>query len=88
MSEEVIAFENLLNMFHYVGVEKPTSHEGTPFNMNQCQEAETTQMTSGTQFNQRKNQNTYFLSSKSKPNKSSGIVLTARRNKANIIVTS
>jgi len=41
-------------------VEKPTRHEGTPSNMNQCQEAETTQMRSGTQFNQRKYQDTFF----------------------------
>ena len=47
-------------MFHYVGVEKPTSHEGTPSNLNQCKEAETTQMTSATQFNQGKYQNTLF----------------------------
>ena len=81
MSEEVIVFENLLNMFHYVGVEKPTSHEGTPSNMNQCEEAETTQMRNGTQFNQRKHQNTYYvLSSKSKPYKNSKVLLTARRN--------
>ena len=71
-------------MFRYVGVEKPTSHEGTPSNMNQCKEAETTQMTSGTQVNQGKYQYTYyFLSSKSKPNKSIRIVLTTRTNKAN-----
>ena len=43
-------------MFHYIGVEKATSYEGTPFNLNQCEEAETTEMTSGTQFNQGKYQ--------------------------------
>ena len=47
-------------MFHYIGVEKPTSYEGTPFNLNQCEEAETTEMTSGTQFDQGKYQNTLF----------------------------
>ena len=75
-------------MFHYIGVEKPTSYEGAPFNLNQCEEAETTEMTSGTQFDQGKYQNTYyFLSSKSKHYKNSKVLLTAKRNntKSNFI---
>ena len=55
-------------MFHYIGVEKPTSYEGTPFNLNQCEEAETTEMTSGTQFDQGKYQNTYYFLSLVNPN--------------------
>lgn len=41
-------------MFRYVVVEKHTRHEETPSNLNQCEEAETTRMTSGIQFNQGK----------------------------------
>ena len=76
-----MVFENLFNMFHYIGVEKPTRHEGTPFNLNQCKEAETTQTTSETQYNQRKHPNTYyFLCSKFQRYKNSKVLLTARTN--------